>query len=110
MAAVARCRFLPANGCCGGETIHLGHLTVHENEVEPAARGCLDGGPSVGCDRDATSQHLQHGGRHILVDGVILGQEDVGVDARTRGRRGFRAVGHWSGGPSERSRQAVFEQ
>ena len=66
----------------GLETVHLGHLNVHEDEVEghPSGFGPLPGGHgllAVAGDGDRVPLLLQDAHGQPLVDGVVLGQQEA---------------------------------
>src|ERR1051326_8721081 len=61
------------------KAIHLGHLAVHEHQVIGTLLEGCDRLAAGGNDIDAASATLQHAHRHFLVDGVVLGQEDMSV-------------------------------
>ena len=70
------------------EAVHLGHVAVHQHDVEPLL---IEAGQRLGAvlgDDDAMAVALQHRDRDRGVDGVVLGQQDVQARARRRvGRR-----------------------
>ena len=73
----ARPPFAFADRGHGLEPVHLGHLHVHQDEVE---RPGLPGGhrlTSVADDGRRVPQGFQHAHRYFLVDGVVIGQKDA---------------------------------
>ncbi len=73
----------------GLEAVHLGHLQVHQHDVEPAGADRPQRPGAVGDDDDRVPQALEHAHGHLLVDRVVLGQEDAQRRApRVRGGGG----------------------
>ena len=71
-----------ANGLGGlpsiylGHLCHLGHLHVHENDVENVEVESFHGLAAVGDGGDAVSSLFEQPRGQLLVHGIIFGQQD----------------------------------
>jgi len=70
------------------EAVHLGHLTVHEDEIVGCALEGLDGFPAVAHEIDPVPGLLEHPDGHALAHRVVLGHQDA-QRARGTGRGRF---------------------
>ncbi|MBV6470906.1 MAG: hypothetical protein NBKEAIPA_02831 [Nitrospirae bacterium] len=70
-----------SNQAGGGKAIHLRHLTIHEDYIEPPSRRRFHGKPAMFGIRDGAAQQFQHVGGHLTVDGVVFDQEDMDVES-----------------------------
>ena len=70
---VAHGRHDPTGGL---EPVDLGHLHVHEDDVEASACRHLDRRPPVVCDRARMTHAVQQSAGELLVHGVVLGEQD----------------------------------
>src|ERR1700760_65472 len=57
-------------------TSHLGHLHVHEDQIEIAFSPLLNRFQSIHCQRDPMSHLAQHTHRDSLIHQVVFGQQD----------------------------------
>ena len=57
------------------EPVELGHLHVHEHEVEGSLLQGGDGLAAVGRDHGGVPRLLEHAHRHLLVDRIVLRQQ-----------------------------------
>ena len=77
--------------------VHHGHLQVEEDEVEGAAAHGLDGLLPVVGEGHAGGGHLDEGGAHLAVEGVVVHEQEMLVlqprDRRGVGIGGARADG-----------------
>ena len=78
------------------EAIHLGHLNIHEHQVEPVFAAGFHGLPTVIHHCDLMPSLLEHDRDDLLIDRVVLGEEDPQA---ARGRTGVSR-----GGTASRSR------
>ena len=69
--------------------VHLGHLAVHEDQVEVRRAPRRHGLAAVPRDLDPQAEDRENAGDHLLVHAVVLGQQDPCVEAAVRlgGRR-----------------------
>jgi len=67
-----------ANEARGLVAVHVGHLDVHEDEVEVAGLPGLDGEKSVGGDGDGEAAFFQEADGEGLIDAIVFGKEDSG--------------------------------
>lgn len=70
----------------GRQTIHAGHLHVHENDVEAAASDPLDGFETVRGHVDAMATGFEDQTREIPVHDHVLDEEDTGRPRSPRRR------------------------
>ena len=87
---------------CGLASVHLGHLHVHEHDVERLAGRERDGDPAVVRAGDLVPGALEHDGRELAVHGVVIGHEHAersrlarlgaGTDALGLGRATWRSA------------------
>ena len=77
----ARSGLALANGPECLEAVHLGHLQVHEDDIEIADLERSSGLQAVGGDDHRMAHPLEHADGHFLVDGMVLGQQDVQSDS-----------------------------
>ncbi len=84
------------DGPGGGESVHLGHLAVHQDDVELGAGGDFEGFAAVGDEAGAVAQLFEHEQRQSLVDGMILGHENA--EWRDGGGLGGPGFLGWIGG------------
>ena len=76
-ATIGMCAATPVRMQRSGlESIHLGYLNVHQDEIVPGALHGLDGFDAIRDDIDFVPTLAQHGRRDFLVDRVVLGQQD----------------------------------
>ena len=73
----ARAFFLLPDERGGFKTIHLGHLHIHEDQVEGLFFQHSQSHPSVLGDRHAVPGLLQNPQGDALIDGVVLGKKNV---------------------------------
>ncbi len=66
-----------ADGRRGRIAIHLGHLAIHQNEIEPHGLDCSNGFPSVPDRFHLATQFLQLMGGDEPIDRTVLGKEDA---------------------------------
>ena len=90
------------DGARGLEAVHFGHLHVHQDHVEGAAGRELHRLAAVVRHGDAVSLPLEHLHGHLLVEGVVLGQEDVQRAQRRRHGGGGRDAGLTGGRAGQR--------
>ena len=57
--------------------VQLGHLDIHEHEIEAAAQGQVAGLAPVRGGDHAVAVAFQHVHGHLLIDGIVLGQQDA---------------------------------
>ena len=57
------------------EPAHLGHLHIHQDDVERLLLRALDGEPAVVHDGDVMSLLFEHRGDQLLVGRVVFGHE-----------------------------------
>ena len=69
--------FLLANSAGGGESIHFGHLDVHENDVEVLQLKGFDGFATVFDTDDRMPALLQNACGDALIHGVVFGQQNL---------------------------------
>ena len=79
--------FLPAEFAGGGVAVEVGHLDVHEDEVEGGlGEGCgegfVDGGPAIVDEGDGGFGAVEEVDDEGLVVGAVFGDEDAGMDGR----------------------------
>jgi hypothetical protein len=72
----ARQRAQPARGF---QPVHLGHLHVHQDDVERCRRARSSACEPFACHLDPQAHALQHLAGHLLVDGVVLDQQHAGA-------------------------------
>ena len=95
------------DGGCGFESVHDGHLDVHEDQVDGARVRALErahGLGARGCRQDLGTRHGQHLGGYLAVELVVFGDDDAPAGEIVRnsvavrsGPRGERIVAR--GGP-----------
>ena len=95
MGGAAAAGLPPADLGGGFQAVHLGHLDIHEDEIEAAGQGGGDGGAAVVDHGDGVSAAFEQPPGHQLVDFVILRQEDAPGGRRRGG--GLAGLG-WAGG------------
>jgi len=64
-----------ANGAGGLEAVELGHLHVHENEIERAGLEGGDGGLAIASEHDEVAVAAEQRGDDLGVDWVVFGEE-----------------------------------
>ena len=92
------CFSLRADGGRGLEAVHLGHLHVHQHEVEVLRLQRGDRLSAVVGDDDRMSVLLQQADGQLLIDQAVLGQQnaaagEAGSTARRRLCRRLRPRG-----------------
>ena len=65
-----------ADAASGCDAIHLGHLDVHEHEVEASLFHHGDGLLAVVGDKDRVATFLKQAFRNRLVNTIVFGQQD----------------------------------
>jgi hypothetical protein len=67
----------PLTSNLGGRfvTVHLWHLTVHEDTIVGQHSQHVDGLPAIGSHIDADAHFLQNPDGHFLVDDIVLGNQ-----------------------------------
>ena len=56
--------------------VHLRHLNVHHDQIKGVGQNAIEGLFAIGSQENLTAHFLQHGLNHLLVDGVIIGNQD----------------------------------
>jgi hypothetical protein len=88
--AILALQFTDAGG--GGESVHDGHLAIHQHDIERTLREALQSLGPVVRDRDLAGQFLQQPVRDALIHRIVLDQEDaVSAKGGLGARRGGRA-------------------
>ena len=64
--------FLLSDGSRRLEAVHLGHLNIHEDNIKPFGRKCLQYVFPIICNSNLMPTHLQKFNRHLLIDLVLL--------------------------------------
>ena len=59
------------------KTVHLGHLAVHENDIELITIKCREYLFAVLGKLIVTLQYLQHGDSHFLVNRIVFCQQHL---------------------------------
>lgn len=59
----------------GFKSIHTGHLTIHENDIETRFLRFLDSGKTIGSQRNDTAHILQKQRCKLLVDRIVFDQQ-----------------------------------
>ena len=75
----------------GREPVHLGHLTIHQNEIEGGLRVRIHRFLAIAGDRHVVAVDLQHGKRDHLVDGIVFHQQNASANP---GRRRGHGLAH----------------
>ena len=99
---------LDLGGCL--ETVHLGHLQIHQNGVEALGAEQIDGLAAVAGQGHGVALLLEQDARQFLVDHVIFGDENAPRARASRQRPTFagrsgRRDGEWMFGAAETSRE-----
>jgi hypothetical protein len=68
--------FEPADAPGGLEAVDVGHLHIHQDEIEVAGLEGGDRRPAVRSEDDEVAVAAQQGGDDLGVDRVVLGEED----------------------------------
>jgi hypothetical protein len=74
--------FLAAQGRGRGVAVHLGHLAVHEHQVEGFSCERFERFASVFGQGHATAQTFQDGAGDDLIDLMIFDQKNAGIETR----------------------------
>src|SRR2546428_7745652 len=69
--------FLLSDGSRRLEAVHLGHLNIHEDNIEPVSRKCLQYLFPIICNSNLMPPHLQKFNGHLLIDLVIFGEKNT---------------------------------
>ena len=64
--------FLLSNGSRRLETIHVGHLKIHQDDVESERRECLQDLFTIACNSDLMPPKLQKFDGDLLVDFIVF--------------------------------------
>jgi hypothetical protein len=82
MAMMGRCFPLVcspgADGGCGGDSVHFGHLDVHEYEIELSMVKRFEGVPARFGHRHAAKLFFEQVDGDLLVYGVVFSEQDSG--------------------------------
>ena len=89
------CRLELAQDAGRLETVHLGHLAVHQNEIESGAVHGGDGFTPVVRHFDVATKAFQHGQRYLLIHGIVFGQKHARIDATFLGLHDLGRRGPW---------------
>jgi hypothetical protein len=68
--------FEGTDGRGGFETVHFGHLDVHEGDIKTMQRCGDERFPAVECGGNDVIAFRKHAARNHLVHGVVLEEED----------------------------------
>ena len=66
------------------QSIHFGHLNVHEHQVELLTPDCLQGVPAVAANNHLVPKFFEHPHGDFLIDRVVLGEQDSPAQGRRR--------------------------
>ena len=62
------------------ESVHLGHVAIHQNEIEGALRVGIQRFPAIVDDRYAVALDLQYAKRNLLVDEIVFHQQNIAAN------------------------------
>ena len=104
-----RLAFPFADGSCGGEAIHDGHLAIHEDDGIGPGGGEVAGLASLFRTVHVVAEQFKQPGRHFTVDRIVFDQEHVSAGRLRRER--FRPDRGWRcGSPLVIAAQTVAQR
>lgn len=83
VAGVFLLPFMSADHACGGHTVHLWHMAIHEDEIKRTALDCGHRFFAVLRDGRGAAEEFEHGAGYFSIHGIIFRQQNM-ADERLR--------------------------